>query len=58
MKRRKPENISQPDWDAVESPPLTESFLTRMKPVHEAHTDMPSRVLGEGHRLLRKNDVH
>jgi uncharacterized protein (DUF4415 family) len=46
MKRRKPENISQQDWDAVESPPLTEAFLTGMKPVHKAHPDMPPRVRG------------
>jgi uncharacterized protein (DUF4415 family) len=46
MKRRKPENISKQDWDTVESPSLTESFLAGMKPVHEAHPDMPPRVRG------------
>jgi uncharacterized protein (DUF4415 family) len=46
MKKRKPENISQEDWDSVESPPLTESFLSGMRPVHETHPGMAPRVRG------------
>ncbi|MBI5143426.1 MAG: BrnA antitoxin family protein [Nitrospirae bacterium] len=57
MKKLKPENISQQDWDAVESPPLTESFLTGMKPVHEAHPDMPPRVVRGFQKSPRKSPV-
>ena len=56
MKRRKPENISQQDWDAVESPPLTESFLIGMKPIHEAHPGIPPRVRGS-QKAPRKSPV-
>ena len=56
MKRRKPENISQEDWNAVESPPLTESFLTGMKPVSKTHPDMPPRVRGP-HKDPQKTPV-
>ena len=56
MKKRKPENSSQQNWDAVESPPLTESFLSEMKPVHEVHPDIPSRVRGP-QKAPRKSPV-
>ncbi len=46
MKRRKPENIAQQDWDAVESPPLTDALLSSMKPARKVHPDMPPRVRG------------
>ena len=46
MKRQKPDHISQADWDSVESPKLSESFLAGMKPVAVLHADMPSRVRG------------
>ena len=46
MKKRKPENISQENWDAVESPALTGSFTSGMKPVRETHPGMPPRVRG------------
>lgn len=46
MKKRKPESISQQDWDSVESPPLTNSFLAGMKSAKETHPDMPARVRG------------
>ena len=34
------------DWDAVDSPPLSDEILARMRPVQEAHPDMPPRVRG------------
>jgi uncharacterized protein (DUF4415 family) len=46
MKKHKPENIAQTNWDSVESPPLTESFLAGMKPVSMTHPDMPPHVRG------------
>lgn len=46
MKKHKPENIPQEDWDSVESPALTKSILSGMKPVAEIHPDMPHRVRG------------
>jgi hypothetical protein len=44
MKKHKPDNISQEDWDSVESPALTNSILSSMKPVAEKHPDIPRRV--------------
>ena len=32
---RKPDNISQEDWDAVDSPPLTQRMLRGMRPARE-----------------------
>jgi len=42
--KKKPDHIKQEDWDAVESPPLSNKVLSRMQPVKKAHPDMPSRV--------------
>lgn len=38
--------ISKDDWNAVESPPLSEEMLSRIKPVKESHPDIPKRVRG------------
>lgn len=46
MKKRKPEHISQKDWDAVDSPPLSDEMLARMKPVRKSHPNIPARVRG------------
>jgi uncharacterized protein (DUF4415 family) len=35
MKKKKPDHISQEDWDAVDSPPLSKEFLAKMRPVRE-----------------------
>ena len=34
--KRKPEDIRQEDWDAVDSPELTEDMVKRMRPASEA----------------------
>jgi len=44
--KRKPEPIAQEDWDAVESPPLTDKMLAAMRPVLEVHPNIPHRVRG------------
>ena len=38
--------IPKEDWDGVESPPLSDEILARMRPVQESHPDIPSRVRG------------
>ncbi|MCF8081941.1 MAG: BrnA antitoxin family protein [Deltaproteobacteria bacterium] len=43
---RKGENISEKDLQSVESPPLTDEILARMRPVAESHPEIPSRVRG------------
>ncbi|MFP3911843.1 MAG: BrnA antitoxin family protein [Desulfobacteraceae bacterium] len=43
---KKGENISQKDLQSVESPPLTDEILARMRPVVESHPEIPSRVRG------------
>jgi uncharacterized protein (DUF4415 family) len=35
MKKRKPDHISQEDWDAVDVPEWTEEMFHRAKPAHE-----------------------
>jgi uncharacterized iron-regulated protein len=35
MPKKKPDHISREDWDAVESPPLTETMLRNLKPSRE-----------------------
>ena len=35
QRKRKPANISQKDWDDVDSPPLTAAEMRRMRPASE-----------------------
>jgi uncharacterized protein (DUF4415 family) len=42
----KNKQISKKDWDEVESPPMTDEMLSRIKPVKESHPDIPKRVRG------------
>jgi len=46
MKKRKPDHISQKDWESVESSPLSESFLASMRPVSVLHPDIHPRLRG------------
>jgi len=39
-KNKKPRHISQKDWDAVDSPPLSDDILAAMKPAREAFPDL------------------
>ena len=39
-KPRKPKNISQEDWDAVDSPELTSGDFARMRPFAEVFPDL------------------
>lgn len=42
----KTSKTSKADWDAVDSPPLSDEMLAKMKPVKENHPDIPKRVRG------------
>ncbi len=42
----KPDHITIEEWDSVESLPLSEELLSRMKPVKESHPNIPKRVRG------------
>jgi uncharacterized protein (DUF4415 family) len=44
--KSKPKHITKEDWDAVESPPVSNEMLSRMKPVKDSHPDIPVRVRG------------
>ena len=44
--KKKPENIKQEDWDAVNSPPLSKKTISRMKAVSEMHPRTPAHVRG------------
>jgi len=38
--KRKPDHIDQEDWDAVDSPELTDEMLKRMRPASEVVPDI------------------
>ncbi len=40
------EKVSKEDLAAVDSPPLSDEMLAKMKPVKEAHPEIPPRVRG------------
>ena len=42
--KRKPDHISQKEWDAVDSPPLTDEMMSRMRPHRELFPDWPDRI--------------
>jgi len=44
--QNKPDQISQEDWDSVDSPPLPDQILAQMRPVRELHPNIPPRVRG------------
>ena len=48
--KRKPDDISQEDWDAVDSPPLSSEFIARMRPSRER---MPPELF---EKLVRTNE--
>lgn len=52
--KKKPDHIKQEDWDAVESPPLSNKMLSQMQPVRKAHPNMPSRVRGPQKKPTKK----
>lgn len=41
---RETENIQEKDLKSVESPPLSDAILRRMRPVAETHPEIPARV--------------
>lgn len=40
MTKRKPDDISQEAWDAVDSPPLTDEMLRSLRPIAETDPDL------------------
>ena len=40
------EEIPKEDWDDVDSPPLSDEMLAKMRPVKKTHPDMSPRVRG------------
>ena len=45
MKNDRKHNTKE-DWEGVDSPPLSDELLSRMKPVKKRHPDIPKRVRG------------
>lgn len=43
---KKSKNISKEDWEEMDSPPLSDELLSRMRPVKEQHPKIPKRVRG------------
>ena len=48
-------NVSREDLQAVESPPLPDKLLSRMRPVTEMHPEVPPRVRGPQKPPTRKS---
>jgi uncharacterized protein (DUF4415 family) len=44
--KNKPDNVSQEDWDAVDSPEVDDKLFKKMKPAQEVFPQIPSRVRG------------
>lgn len=44
--RKRPGNISKTEWEAVDSPTLSDDILSRMEPVKKQHPEIPRRVRG------------
>ncbi len=44
--KNNPKHITKEDLDSVESPPLSDEMLSRMRPVKESHPNIPQRVRG------------
>ncbi len=44
--KNNPKHITKEDWEGVESPPLSDELLSKMKPVKESHPNIPKRVRG------------
>lgn len=42
--KKKPDHIPQKDWDDVDSPPLTDEMMSRMRPVKELFPNWPDRI--------------
>lgn len=51
---KKADNIPKKDLNAVESPPLTNEILFRMRPVTEFHPEIPPRVRGPQKAATKK----
>ncbi len=52
--KQKPNKIQKKDWEAVDSPPLSNDILNKMRPVKELHPDRPSRVRGRQKLPIKK----
>ncbi|HEY4943198.1 MAG TPA: hypothetical protein VII56_17340 [Rhizomicrobium sp.] len=44
LAKRRPKHISQSDWDAVDSPPLTASQLKRMRPASQVLPNLVDNI--------------
>ena len=42
--KKKPDHISQEDWDSVDSPPLTDEMMAKMRPHKELFPNWPARI--------------
>ena len=52
---RETENIQEKDLKSVESPPLSDAILRRMRPVAETHPEIPPRVRNAQKASTRKS---
>jgi len=42
--KSKPNDVRQEDWDFVDSPPLSDELLAKMRPVKEIHPHRPMHI--------------
>ncbi len=55
--KKKPEHISQEDGDDVDSPPLTDEMMAKMRPHKELFPDWPDRITLGPHKEPKKVPV-
>ena len=55
--KRKPDHISQEEWDGVDSPPLTDKMMSRMRPHRELFLDWPDRIARRPQKAPTKTKV-
>jgi uncharacterized protein (DUF4415 family) len=53
-KRKKPEHIIQQDWDAVDSPALTEKIVLDLRPASETFPELAKQARKRGQRGPQK----
>ncbi|VEN73499.1 conserved hypothetical protein [Candidatus Desulfarcum epimagneticum] len=50
--------MNKTGWDAVDSPPLSDEMLSKMKPVKERHPNIPKRVRGPQNNYMKEHTAN
>lgn len=56
-RKKKPDHISQEDWDAVDSPELTEEFMIGMRPAREVAPELVEMQRRRGRPPIKRPKI-